>query len=391
MMKPNYLLKEKFFEKIFSPHHYKNKQKIIIVEHCVTNTLDFIKFLSRYYEVYFIPKPNSIDKDIMNILEDYVTFLFINKEQLKSKKELINLIEEYVGKSKFYIIDIGGYFSWNYKVINEYYSNQILSIIEDTENGLQKYEKEIKKLKENNLVQNVPVCTVARSILKIEEDFLVGNEVAIKSEVFLSEFGTNLIGKKVLVIGFGKIGSSLSQSLKHRGAIVYVLDKQAVRQAFAISQGYLYDDFDNLLNNLDIIYIANGEKSIDIDSLDRKCSGKLYIFSVTSVDDTFCNVEYLKNALEIEGQVPYYSLNTKLEGSIIVANKGNAINFTYTNSTLASFVQMTQGEMLLLLNDKVKTITNSGITELKKADQESIAKIWLEEYIAIENIGGKIE
>ncbi|OLF30398.1 NAD(P)-dependent oxidoreductase [Staphylococcus sp. 47.1] len=391
MMKPNYLLKEKFFEKIFSPHHYKNKQKIIIVEHCVTNTLDFIKFLSRYYEVYFIPKPNSIDKDIMNILEDYVTFLFINKEQLKSKKELINLIEEYVGKSKFYIIDIGGYFSWNYKVINEYYSNQILSIIEDTENGLQKYEKEIKNLKENNLVQNVPVCTVARSILKIEEDFLVGNEVAIKSEVFLSEFGTNLIGKKVLVIGFGKIGSSLSQSLKHRGAIVYVLDKQAVRQAFAISQGYLYDDFDNLLNNLDIIYIANGEKSIDIDSLDRKCSGKLYIFSVTSVDDTFSNVEYLKNALEIEGQVPYYSLNTKLEGSIIVANKGNAINFTYTNSTLASFVQMTQGEMLLLLNDKVKTITNSGITELKKADQESIAKIWLEEYIAIENIGGKIE
>lgn len=390
-MKPNYLLKEKFFEKIFSPHHYKNKQKIIIVEHCVTNTLDFIKFLSRYYEVYFIPKPNSIDKDIMNILEDYVTFLFINKEQLKSKKELINLIEEYVGKSKFYIIDIGGYFSWNYKVINEYYSNQILSIIEDTENGLQKYEKEIKNLKENNLVQNVPVCTVARSILKIEEDFLVGNEVAIKSEVFLSEFGTNLIGKKVLVIGFGKIGSSLSQSLKHRGAIVYVLDKQAVRQAFAISQGYLYDDFDNLLNNLDIIYIANGEKSIDIDSLDRKCSGKLYIFSVTSVDDTFSNVEYLKNALEIEGQVPYYSLNTKLEGSIIVANKGNAINFTYTNSTLASFVQMTQGEMLLLLNDKVKTITNSGITELKKADQESIAKIWLEEYIAIENIGGKIE
>ncbi len=109
----------------------------------------------------------------MNILEDYVTFLFINKEQLKNKKELINLIDEYVGKSKFYIIDIGGYFSWNYKVINEYYSNQILSIIEDTENGLQKYEKEIKNLKENNLVQRVPICTVARSILKIEEDFLV--------------------------------------------------------------------------------------------------------------------------------------------------------------------------------------------------------------------------
>ncbi len=109
----------------------------------------------------------------MNILEDYVTFLFINKEQLKNKKELINLIDEYVGKSKFYIIDIGGYFSWNYKVINEYYSNQILSIIEDTENGLQKYEKEIKNLKENNLVQRVPICTVARSILKIEEEFLV--------------------------------------------------------------------------------------------------------------------------------------------------------------------------------------------------------------------------
>lgn len=179
--------------------------------------------------------------------------------------------------------------------------------------------------------------------------------------------------------------------MKHRGAIVYVIDKQAVRQAFAISQGYLYEDFDNLLNNLDIIYIANGEKSIDMDYLNRKCSGKLYIFSVTSVDDTFKNIEHFKNALEIEGQVPYYSLNTELEGSIIVANKGNAINFTYTNSTLASFVQMTQGEMLLLLNDKVKTITNSGITELKKTDQENIAKIWLEEYIALDNTGGKLE
>ena len=52
---------------------------------------------------------------------------------------------------------------------------------------------------------------------------------------------------------------------------------------------------------------------------------------------------------------------------------------------------MTQGEMLLLLNDKVKTITNSGITELKKTDQENIAKIWLEEYIALDNTGGKLE
>ena len=39
MIKPNYLLKENF-----SPYHSKSKQKIIIVEHCVTNTVDFIKF-----------------------------------------------------------------------------------------------------------------------------------------------------------------------------------------------------------------------------------------------------------------------------------------------------------------------------------------------------------
>lgn len=69
MMKPNYLLKEKFFERIFSPYHSKSKQKIIIVEHCVINTVDFIKFLSNYYDVYFIPKHNSLDKDIMVLLQ----------------------------------------------------------------------------------------------------------------------------------------------------------------------------------------------------------------------------------------------------------------------------------------------------------------------------------
>jgi|GEM_PF-6109440 len=62
-----YLLDKSYFEKVATLFNkgQSNPKKILVVEHvehAVINSLDFIDYLCEHYEVYFIPKPKSIDR-----------------------------------------------------------------------------------------------------------------------------------------------------------------------------------------------------------------------------------------------------------------------------------------------------------------------------------------
>ncbi|MDK7093922.1 hypothetical protein QP371_07020, partial [Gardnerella swidsinskii] len=96
-----------------------------------------------------------------------------------------------MGQETFSIIDIGGYFAPRLSEIQKNFKGQLFKIIEDTENGYQKYETQF-----HNNVITIPILSVARSSLKIEEDFLVGHEIVVKSEIFLADYGTTLLGKR---------------------------------------------------------------------------------------------------------------------------------------------------------------------------------------------------
>ncbi|MCT3308024.1 S-adenosyl-L-homocysteine hydrolase [Lactiplantibacillus pentosus] len=343
------------------------------------NSLDFIDYLCEHYEVYFIPKPKSIDRKVLKHLSKTCTILDVSRKELAGV-DTPNLIKEIVGQDTFAIIDIGGYFVPRLSDIQKQFKGQLVKIIEDTENGYQKYED---KLSNNSI--SVPILSVARSSLKIEEDFLVGHEIVVKSEIFLADYGTTLLGKKVLVIGYGKVGSSIAGNLRKRGAIVIVADKMAIRLANALAHGYqITNDIYTELIDVDIVYIANGEKSIDtlqLKKLDLKHT--LYSFSVTSADDTFKNSQMINKLPHYGHNGGYKILKTKSNRTVILANSGNAINFTYSISTLASYVQLTQAEMAVILQKDISGEENQGIVELNENDREKIAKEWLAEIFEV--------
>ena len=122
------------------------------------------------------------------------------------------------------IFDIGGYFSrWIQKNIE--LSNKIKFIIEDTENGYQKYE---------NLKTNIPILSVARSPLKDNEDNLVGESVVFSSDVLLRKMGEIIEYKKCGIIGYGKIGESIGKNLLQKGVKPIVYDQNAIKQIRAL-------------------------------------------------------------------------------------------------------------------------------------------------------------
>lgn len=99
-------------------------------------------------------------------------------------------------------------------------------MVEDTENGHRRYA-ELDKLP-------CPVISVSRSPLKEPEDFLVGQSVAFSTEALMRSRGDILHGRTALVIGFGKLGSSIARLLHVKGVQVTVYDIDPVRRTQAL-------------------------------------------------------------------------------------------------------------------------------------------------------------
>lgn len=65
--------------------------------------------------------------------------------------------------------------------------------------------------------------------LKDPEDFLVGQSVVFSTEALMRGRGDILHGRTALVIGFGKLGSSIARLLHAKGVQVTVFDIDPVR------------------------------------------------------------------------------------------------------------------------------------------------------------------
>lgn len=99
-------------------------------------------------------------------------------------------------------------------------------------------------------------------------------------------------------------------------------------------------------------------------------------FSVTSSEDTYSHVSLL-NELPSQNQgIDYRIMQTTSNKNIMIANSGNAINFAYTIPTLASYVQLTQLEMAVMLTQDF--IPENRILTLNKCQQEKIAQLWID-------------
>lgn len=295
--------------------------------------------------------------DIVNDIKD-----FENGDSNRSKKE------------KIIIIDIGGYFAPCMSVISEKYSYLFLGIVEDTENGHQKYQKVIADSK-------IPVYSVARCEQKRTEDYNVGRSIFKTASSLLNDIQVRIEDSKCGVIGFGKIGSSIADNLRKNSADLLVCDHDPVIAMRASSLDYRIAKKEKILEECSIIFCATGQKSLSIDDLENIQQKNVYIASCTSADDEFsCDV---KNFAEIRSSKSSSLVYTSKKGKKIhFLAKGNAVNFALGNNALGDYIRSVQGAILMSVTRLIESgfQKKNQINILSQQEESIISKLWLKHF-----------
>lgn len=313
-----------------------------------------------------IPKPNSIDKNTIEKIRDNYNFIYTKRSEINKNEELINFIKE--SEKDIIIFDIGGYFS-EFILKNKTLSKKIKYIIEDTENGHQKYEK---------ISINKDILSVARSELKDNEDYLVGESVIFSSDAILRRMGKILEYLKCGIIGYGKIGYSIGNHLLQRGVKPTVYDVNPIKQIQALNRMCDIDNKIDIISNSEVLYLATGNHSLNIHDF-RKIRNGAYIFSVTSsddeLDDTYLESEYLVE--EIKPDIYKYSNSNNW---FYMVKKGNAVNFLH-NAVMDNFIYLVKGEMLVaaqLLIDNANINKEEKLLQTTDLVKKKISEIWID-------------
>jgi adenosylhomocysteinase len=342
-----------------------SQTEFVVVTHILPDRPCFINAINTVAPVkYIIPKPNSIHQETLDHLRQYYTILPLKREVF-SDGELV--LRKLKGSGKqLIILDIGGYFSPCINYLVKKLDAQIVGVVEDTENGLQKYEK----------LQTLPcpIFSVARSPLKDPEDFLVGQSIVFSTDAVLRTNNAILNNKNVGVIGYGKVGRSISMSLSGRNITTYVYDIDPIRRIQAISHGFSSLSKEELLKRSDILFCATGNFSLtrkDFKKIKNGCA----IASVTSSDDELDmrNLSSDYEASEINSCITKYQNHNNY---FYLLNKGNAINFLH-DAVVGSFIFLVQAEILKAAELLMNTKYTNDIHILSSEERKKLAVKWL--------------
>jgi adenosylhomocysteinase len=363
-----------FFPSIIDPVRYENIDSVLIVMHANVEFNNFLGALGSVIRIAgVIPKASSKKFANLNILKRYCPVLDVDREKiLLNPGKFIDAVDGLTQNERFAIIDMGGYFSHVAVDLAKKFNDRLIGVVEDTENGHQKYETLISH---NHSFKNLfPVISVARSSLKEPEDSLVGQAIVFSAEAILRSHGLILLGKRVGVIGFGKIGRSIAFSLLSRGARVDVFDSNPILLTLALSLGFHTSLRAEFLKSVDILFCATGNKSLSyIDVVNFK--NGLHIFCATSSDDELSVCLRNKIALSstpVKNHTCKISLGSK---SVYFHNGGNSVNFVH-GAVVDRFIELVQGEIIYSMGSLYDAPKNT-ISYLPDADKQFIAEKWI--------------
>ncbi|CAF0776076.1 unnamed protein product [Adineta steineri] len=327
----------------------------------------------------------------------------ITKNDLKVEKKVIDLLSDAIKgeEEEILIMDIGGYFAPCLSVLAKpdklKRKFKLLGIVEDTENGHQKYHHAIENLRsiEGSTFKQPNIFSVARSRMKMTEDYNVGKSLVRAADSILRQsLDLRLEDHRVIgVLGFGKIGSSIAMHLRqqHIGTvIVYDVNPEILLRAS--SYDFVICTKEQMLQQASFIFCATGNKALTYNDLlnistDTK---RLIIASCTSADDELDVHDGLehhkcKNSSADARSFSRYQLK-RLNGElidVILLCDGNAVNFSY-RAVLGESIRSVQAAMIVcalnLQQMAVLNRYNAGISTLTNEEEMRIARLWLQHF-----------
>lgn len=271
-----------------------------------------------------------------------------------------------------YIVDVGGYFAslpfFKFNATRQ----RVLGIIEDTENGLQKYLPIQDKI-------SMPIVSVARSALKQNEDDLIGYSVAYYTEMVTRMFRRLPRYMTCGIIGYGKLGKGIARYLFNQNIKPLAYDIDPLKTVEAYKDGCIPVDKETILRKSNLLLCATGSFSLNGSDFSALRPG-VFVASVTSSDDEFD----LSNLSRIFRPTRVNDFVTRMDSPdnyFYLINDGNAVNFIDKNGDrVGNFIRLVQAEILtgldLLIGGKLKP----GIQDVPREKTRRIAQHFLDQY-----------
>ena len=137
-----------------------------------------------------------------------------------------------------------------------------------------------------------------------------------------------LAGKRVLVAGYGDVGKGTVASFSGAGAIVTVSEIDPICALQAAMDGYEVKKIDSVIEKMDIIVTATGNKDIITGEHFKKMKDKTIVCNIghfdNEIDISWLEENFSHQKTEIKPQVDLYKINNGKE--IIVLAEGRLVN-----------------------------------------------------------------
>lgn len=346
----------------------------------VPNTVPFLQALSKLVTLDLVlAKPKSFDRPERRIIQETlgIRVARLTRDLAADPSRLRDELTQAgaVGQ-RLAMIDIGGYFAGSADAINAGVGGQLVGIMEGTENGAQRYDA--------SPPATVPVITVARSPLKLPEDYLVGASVVFSIEAVLREQAEILQTRRACVIGYGRVGSGVADVLRGRGIPTSVYDIDPVAVANAAARGYeVFATLPAAIERSSLIVSATGNKALQAQHF-RLLRPDTVVASVTSSDDELdlSGIEVTHQRYEHSTHIVEYVTKADDQVAFWLINDGNAANFLH-GAVIGPAIQLIEGEKLAAVATLASNPPAAGQESLAEVAAElrrEVATIWVKHF-----------
>ena len=226
----------------------------------------------------------------------------------------------------------------------------IKGLSEETTTGVHRLYERVK-----NGTLLVPAINVNDSVTKSKFDNKYGCKESLVDAIRRAT-DVMMAGKVAVVCGYGDVGKGSAASLRGAGARVIVTEIDPICALQAAMDGYEVKKLDNVIDRVDIVVTATGNKDIVNENHFRKMKDKTIVCNIghfdNEIDMAWLNTNYGSTKNEVKPQVDIYNV----EGNdIIILAEGRLVNlgcatghpsFVMSNS----FANQTLAQIELWLN-----------------------------------------
>ncbi|MFJ9869043.1 adenosylhomocysteinase [Streptomyces sp. NPDC101165] len=362
---------DSYFARIADTFAPTERPSSFLITHLLPERPSFVRAVGTGTKLRAVlPKPKSIDPTARREIEKTTQCDTLSRELFEDVDAAVDYVESRAAGEAVVLCDVGGYFAPVLDALCDRFSGRILGVVEDTENGHKRYAERDKL--------PCPVVSVARSPLKDPEDFLVGQSVVFSTEALMRSRGDILHGRPALVIGFGKLGSSIARLLHAKGVQVTVHDVDPVRRTQALSQGFtVARDRDAALHGAGLVLCATGAVSLRGEDFSSLRNGA-YVATVTSSEDEL-DLAALPDVYQRTPNGEHVTRYQTTGHYFYLLNGGNAVNFLH-GASVGPFIFLVQAEILAGVRMLTRDDLGHGMHEVVADDRATIAATWLNYY-----------